>query len=441
MDKKKIVVIGVVGAGAYVAWSLFKSSVAQAAEDPYGNPEETRYDEEGKPEAPVFEPLPGEGMTEAAAQIYMAQQRAEDHTVPATEGGLRNHGSSLWYDSRFVAYGQLAQPLGAKDGQVFIKDDSYFWDGTSQGSSTPAAQEFGLNKTYRLMIDEEPIIARSRPSRHGPSRLVVFDILDRPNMSSWNVPLIPAFRLFDSAEQRARWPQYADRTNPVYPVGTWAQEQRANCSHENWNGLGQYRIWDPVLGDCRHMTDEERNTHVAWLAAREAEEERAASESSAAAQEACQKNWGLSCGEWQTLTSPHPAPTDDEARARVQALPERMTFRLPADIDAWFPQFGPSGHRAMPFPVDTSGETVAIRRERGRLRYASLDLLNRREFQRDLYALDRLGMRIAGRQYAGDFIIMALGGVYGLASNWGEPERATLHLAEPEHATVLTRYR
>lgn len=463
MDAKKLVMLGLVAGGGYVAYSLYKSEQASAATDQYGNPPGTCYDAEGRgipcpPERATIPPaladietpvpggqLPEGGFTGTIFWEWSLEQWQDSYTVPAGQvGGLRVAANSMLLDGRVLPYGTLAWPLAAHDTIISVADNPAGWPPIVDGRAAAVALNemgrwyhlFRPGIIYRLLIEEEPIVAQCLgkiSARPGTT----FQIIDRPMMENWRNPRAEAFRLFDSDDQRGRWPLYTG-PNPIYhqvrprytddegrthPGGeaVWVNERRYNCQHASNSAASGYPYleYEPRTDSCRPMTAEERASYDEYHAAIDAAEEAEAVGSFGERSAQCRRLWGLSCGdaeEWNYYEGQSDSPPSaDEIGARNAALSTRVRLTQVADLEEYAPQYAPGSPRASVLPV--AADTMEVRRRRGRDRYSGFDPIKRREIQRDWFAFHRGQIDQGG----GEPGAVAVGGPHGFAAIWIPP--------------------
>jgi len=451
-----------VGGGGYLFWKWYKAATTDFDQDRNENPAGTEYDDEGLGSTPDDAPPPpappgtfdfetGEvAVTQAGLGVWVspAEIRRDDRTVPADAGGLRTDRASDLLDSELdgMAYGQLARNLEAKDNRLYLFDNPYlFQDSTDPHRFDPLKVEYNEGRwrhqfvpgqLYRIMICEEPIVALCE-SRPGGVQATVFRVVDRPKMENWNTSA-PGRRLWDSDEQKERW-WYYDNINPTYyhlrpwppaighpemqllcsanpascpRVGEWAQEWRRNCHHTTHAEDPGYPhiTYDPRLDGCRRMTQEEIAVYDAAVLAYDQRNEEAAAERSRRADETCVRNYGVTCDEQRRWAHPDPGVPSGEKQARILSLQERIPqWIYPSDLPA---EAAPRLQRLIDQGWVMSEETKMARVQRGRSIYRDrLTLLQRRDVQRD-YA------SIAFLPGVGDFAHIAVGGPWGFVAMW-----------------------
>jgi len=454
MKRWKIVVLG--GGVLGIAYVIWKTQQAHAGDlppfptDQWGNPEGSDYDRWGRPHPPRPVGFGEEGvaLTAQQAALYLIGEEQDDLTVPSVAGGLRIASNGLLLDSRMRLCGKLQYPLKAKDTRLSVANRP---DGLARWSK---------DSYYRIEVEGEPILVRCLGKLAG-LRGMTMDILERPLMSNWRDARAESWRTPQlDAEGDDLWIQYTSVPNPTYgrqgflevvresawidglgllPGGDtiWVNEIRHNCQHSSYDELGDHRVWDARLGECRAMTDDEIERWNQWMERNAQIREASLGGVMAEREEAAQTYFGVTWADLQRFNTYHnrpDAPGFDEIEARNQAILERTELTQVADLRSYAPDLAQGGSREVPFGV--APEDVAVRRRRGKERYDALNLLMRREFHRDWYAAYR-GNRRAGLGRNG---LIAMGGVFGLAAIWGEPRQPTVTIA-PRTPVAISQVR
>lgn len=451
---KKLLIVGGLATAGLITWSFLRKGTAWAADvptDAHGNPEGTIYDEAGRarrPPPPTPEADEDQRITREEWAAMQTEQNQEDLTRPVSGGGLRYHPGGLLLDDRYVPAGRLLHPLTVYDGGLFVE----------QPSRLP---QWRAGQVYLVTIEGERMLVQARGLSNVPipstyaSRGMLLQILARPQLGYW--PLLSQTqhtRRDDALEpdEPDNWPQYNGRTDPVYtPVSeryitgqgivpggrtVYVHEYRHNCYAEEYADCAGRCTWDPTQGICRERTPEEQQAYEDAQAAAEEAQANQRARDAAAREEWSQRVWGIPYDlYWRLRERQADSPSDDECAVRRQAVFARSApITQPCDLWAYAPQYAPGSVRAVALGVDCD-DTMADRRERGRLRYTRLSLVMRREYHRDWYAITHGSIR-AGY---GEPVLAGAGGFYGFAALWGEPQQPRFERADTTTTTTSTQ--
>lgn len=428
---KKVILIGGLATGGALLWSIMRRGTAFAGipTDIYGNPEGTVYDEAGRarrPPPPTPDVEDEDRMTEAEWGAVARQQHQDDLSRPVDEGGLRHAPNGLLLDSRYVPAGRLLVPLTVYNWGLFVEQPSF-----------PSPQWID-GRIYRITIEGEQMVVRCEGRLRSSGPGICLKIMSRPYLNRW-----PLHNRNQHATRRDpldegqidSWPQYNGMRDPVYerltrtalapggiiPGGrtVYVQEYRHNCYHDQYADCAGRCIWSPEIGVCRPRTAEEQEAYEAQQAQNEEANTEARGRESGAREEWSQRVFGIPYQLYQEFREKRAdSPTENECAARRQAVRERTDFNQPSNLWDYAPTYAPGSVRAVDIPVDHD-DTMESRRQRGAERYLRWDLITRREYQRDWYAISHGGIR-AGY---GDPLLAASGGFYGMADIWGETGR------------------
>lgn len=408
----KIVVGAVVFAGLALWW-LKKAAAEQ--------PPKTQLPAGTPPQAPTF-------------VLYGRAARKQLQNQPPAISGTRE------YPGINLCKGHLQNELFAKGKQFGI-------------GPIPGEPFFTLGETYWLSVEGERILCQFLSWGSGSH---IMKIIDRPQMSDWSIPKVPSYR---DSSLATDYPQYAGK-DPVIADATkyafmqtngleWECQNRARVSGTNV-GIDRCAVyvteirlpcegskavpdstlypdfvpktspdgarcakWDVLAMRCVPSTDDEcakaYQQRTRGQQAYEAQQAAAQAARSAAEEEACQSQYGISCDDYDRLVLwiDRTPPGSAEVTRRYNAL-SRIAFTVPADVAdqrclMTLPPT-PSGQRAQP----VGNEEVEHRRDRGETAYRSWNVVKRVEFQKDCYTLHKKG----------GSLLKCVGGFWGFAALW-----------------------
>jgi hypothetical protein len=370
-------------------------------------------------------------------RYLMSRYRTQrDLFMPVQHGGLRTMPGDEWLDSRFTRYAKLKGELKAKDQVLHVNP-----------SLTELDKMFERDKIYRVVVEGEEMLIR----RVGGTAC---QILERPHMSNWRNPHVASYRdpVLD-AEGNEIWPQY-QIPNPVYSeairreflrdyVGrscvqeietgeevscqamtlgnwrnrsdttVWVMEIMKNCAAPMFDNMGEYRTWDPVLGDCRPMTAEEIADTESRIAAQEERERQRQRERQSATDDLVYRLWGMSQRGKDVLDG---LMRREDCNHRRVSMMGRVDWSMPSDIEAYaWDVMDPSYTRVeIPF-TERADETVAQRRRRGETKFRELDSFQRQQMRLDWSCL-QYGFGERRSSALGEGARIGVGGFYGFVA-------------------------
>jgi hypothetical protein len=454
MSAGKALVIGGLGIGGLILWSLWKEGQANVVAN-------APIDEED-PTTPDLPRDTWSGDTEALKKLLSTTQLQQDLSTPTQAGGLRNAPGSIELDTRFTPYGRLVGTLKAKDYNFAI--------------SEAPSNRFAFGALYRLRIEGEELLARfDGGGLYNPG---MFTIVDRPMMTNWTTRS-PSYRTGQYDENGVQmWTQYS-HANPAYSreiKQRWINTVRStvthgdgsrdnitlantlalspdvwvipiihNCQHSpTYDSLPEWRTYDAELGACRAMSSEEQAhaegvvaSTAAAAVARTAEENRLRNAE-------CMSFYGVPCRDWNdrllTYYGRSDPPTADEMPGRIRRLLNSDTdITQPSDLMAGIAAtrvanngtpISPADLTALGSRIASAGvtevdiDTLASRRARGMTMYQRLNPNTRWKCLRDLYSVAVWGLNPNGQRGDGRYVIMGMGGYYGFIAKW-DPVGAT----------------